>query len=342
MRSLGLVLLALLLMGFGGWMLVRKEQSPSRADSTVAITPDPFEDVLRRLKDPGGKELLPEVNSKETITRVLDAKVDAPTHLGFALAADGSLREAPTLRTLLLDRLTKVDPAAAAAYAEKILATKESADEWAVALRACAIGNGSSEGLLKQKMREMITHEPWRRNPSTGFLEAFDVIVYTRDTELTPTLAELVRDKSDRAVAHAAYLALDRLIQTEPNVVLSQLLAQPELMTGREATRANFFARADPADPRQRAILEAYLLSPALAAGELETFSGMYPNANFMVSQNLLTPSPSIEQATLARRDAQALRVVREWLADSRFAKRQRQLEKIQQRLETFVQQAKN
>src|SRR6185369_3033685 len=125
--------------------------------------------------------------------------------------------------------------------------------------------------------------------PSTGFREAFDVAVYLGGANLLPELTALVRRTDNQAVSHAAFLALDRLAISDPAAVLNKLQTQPELMQGREVTRANYFARADAGDAQQKVALENYLLNPQLNSAELNTFAGLYPNANYMISYNLLT-----------------------------------------------------
>ena len=276
------------------------------------------------------------------IRRFLDSKVDANTHQGFKIGAKGFLDEVPTLRTFLLDYLGQIDPAAAAEYARVILNSKDSPDEWAVALRNLATGDPSAGGrtLLQQKTSEMLQYGPWQQNPSTGYLEAYDVAVYLGGTSLVPPLTGLVRKQDNPAVAHAAYLALDRLAINEPAALLGALEADLSLMQGREQTRADYFARADVRDPQQRQVLENYLLDPRTSPQELQQFAGLFPNANFMVSQNLLTPTPTPDQAALTGRDAISLQVAQEWLADPRFANLQRPLLKLKQRLEDFARQA--
>ena len=92
-------------------------------------------------------------------------------------------------------------------------------------------------------------------------------------------------------------------------------------MKGREITRGNFFARADVSDVPQKTILENHLLSFASMPAELNAFAGLYPSANFMISHNQLTPTPTPDGRQLARHDAAALVVVENWLADPRFDK---------------------
>jgi hypothetical protein len=290
------------------------------------------------------KELaaLPRDAAVAAIRAFLDSKEDAATGLGFRLAASGSLDEAPTFRTFLLDELGRLDPAAAAEYAKVVLASMDSPDEWAVALRNLAWGDGSAEGrsMLRQKTAEMLQYGSWQQNPSVGYLEAFDVAVYLGGTDLLPALSSLVRQQDNPAMAHASFLALDRLVINDPADVLAALEAAPDLMQGRESTRADFFARADVRDPNQRQVLESYLLNPAISAAELNTFAGVYPNANFMISPNLLTQNTTPGHDTLVSRDAQSLAVAQQWLADPRFANLAPVLTRITQRLQGFMAQA--
>ena len=275
------------------------------------------------------------------IRQFLDSKADVSTQLGFRIGAHGLLDDAPTLRVYLLDELSRLDPAEAADYAKVILASKDSSDEWAVALRNLARGDDSDAGrtLLQQKTRELLQCESWRQNPSTGFLEAFDVAVYLGGDGLMPTLTDLIRQQTNPAVAHASFLALDRLVLNNPIPTLNGLLADPGLMQGRELTRADYFSRADVGDPRQRQILESYLLNPSTTAAEIDAFASVFPNADFMISPNLLTQSPTLDHTTLVNRDAASLRVAQAWLEDPRFAQLRPELQKTVSRLQGFVRQ---
>jgi len=286
---------------------------------------------------------MPTNTAASAIRQILDSKADAPTRLGFKVAGSGMLDESPTLRTFLLDELARLDPAAAAEHAKVILSSMDSPDEWAVALRNLARGDSSADarGLLEQKTEELLRYEPWQQDPSVGYLEAFDVAVFLGGTKLVSVLSDLVRRKDNQAVAHASFLALDRLVIEDPTSTLTALLAAPDSMEGREQTRANYFARVNVLEPGQRQILEGYLTDPRISAAELDAFAGVYPNANFMISANLLTQSRTLDRTTLVARDAESLRVVDDWLADPRFAKLRPQLEKVKQRLEVFARQTK-
>jgi hypothetical protein len=275
------------------------------------------------------------------IRAFLDSKMDTPTGQGFKIDRNGFLSEAPTLRTFLLDQMGQQDPAAAAAYSREILNSPGSPDEWAVALRNLARGDTSADGcaLLESKTGELLRNTSWQQAPSVGYLEAFDAAVYVGGTNLLSPLSDLVRRKDNQGVAHAAFLAMDRLTFNDPADVLAALEAHPDWMQGREVTRADYFARADVEDPVQRAILESYLLDPARTPAELRAFAGVFPNANFMISQNLLTDSPRLDAPTLRRRDSASLQVVNQWLTEPRFGRIRQALEIMQVRLQQFVNQ---
>jgi hypothetical protein len=154
-----------------------------------------------------------------------------------------------------------------------------------------------------------------------------------------PALTSLVKEQDNPAVAHASFLALDRLVINNPAATLNALLADPTSMQGREATRADYFARANVTDPQQLQVLQNYLLNPQITPAEIDTFAGIFPNANYMISPNLLTQSQTPDRNALVSRDAASLSVVQGWLGDPRFANQMPALQKIQTRLAGFVQQ---
>lgn len=315
------------------------EQALQSAAAALASaqTSDEKTNALARLREALSSGSTNEISA--AIRKLLDAKTDAVTGLGFKLGGGGALLEAPTLRTWLLEELAKLDPAAAAAYAREILNSSNSPDEWALALRNLARGDTSAEtrALLETKTTELLRNESWQHDPSVGYLEAFDTAVHLGGTKLLPPLAELVSKKDNQAVAHAAFLTLDRLVINAPAQTLAALNEHPEWMTGREETRANYFARADVSDAAQRQLVEAYLLHAARSPAELQTFAGIFPNANFMISHNLLTENATIDGKALRQRDLASFKAVNQWLADPRFEKLKEPLAQIQGRLKEFT-----
>ena len=161
--------------------------------------------------------------------------------------------------------------------------------------------------------------------------------VHVGGTSLAGELSTLAGRKDNPAIAHAAYLSLDRLTLQQPAEMLDVLQRQPDLLNGREATRANLFARASVQDAKQRETLERYLLAPERGSTEVGVFAGIFPNANYMLSNNLLTQNTPPGRAVLEQRDREALHVIEEWIADPRFASQRPQLEKIHRRLTDYL-----
>ena len=192
--------------------------------------------------------LPPELASAVIADFLSDPSRDAPTRIEFSIGKTGFLDGHPTLRVALLDWLGQIHPAQAGVVAEKILATPTHADEWAVSLRNYARASSDSESreFLQAKTEELIRNQVWRENPSVGFLEAFDILVHAHATESSALLGELVADQTPegKAIAHAAYLTLDRLTICEPVAMMKQLAGQPNLTKVRGPMVANMFARA--------------------------------------------------------------------------------------------------
>lgn len=270
-----------------------------------------------------------------------DPAADSTTKIEFAIDKNGSLCGQPTLRVALLDWLGEIDPQQAGVVAKLILATPTAADEWAVCLRnyARAYPGTDSNDFLHTKTEEMLRNPKWRINPSVGFFESFDVLVHTRATQSTGLLAGLVADRTpeSKAIAHAAFLTLDRLTIHEPAAMIQQLTAQPDLVKARPEMVANLIARADLRDATQRQLVRNYILDPTRTGTELTAFAGVYPNANFAISNNLLTENTTLTHAEITARDTAALAIVNTWLADSTFEPVKPHLETMHQRLTTFV-----
>lgn len=325
---------------------------PATALKSIAAQLEEFRARLAGSNDPKAnraalaqlRQLLggwPATVASEAVRSYLTAGRDAPTLLDVTIEPGGGLKDASSLRVFLLDYLGRIDRPAAGAIAREILAGYTTPDEWAVSLRNYAWANPGPEAakFLEEKARLLLANPAWLHDPSSGFLEAFDTVVYAHGTALAPELSALMRDRDNRATAHAAYLALDRLTINQPASMLQQLVTQPDLMHGREQTRANFVARADLGQADQRATVEQYLLDPRRDPAELATFAGLYPNMNYMISTNLLTPVDTPKPGAIAMRDRAALAVVEQWQRDPRFERLQPLLAKIHERLATFVAQ---
>ncbi len=282
---------------------------------------------------------MPPAEAIAWINARLKEGTDVPTGLEFLIGGDQGMKEWPTLRVFLLDVLLSIDPGAAAQAGRGILETFTSPDEWALAMRNVARGSTAEADmtLLKSKAAEMLHHTAWRENPSAGYLEAFDVIVHTRHTGLAPELLACTAEKDRKAVRHAAFLTLDRLVQAEPAQVLAQLTADASTHPESGLMISNMVARADVRDPAQRQQVEAWLKDAKRTAAELAGFAGVFPNANQMVSNNLITRVATFQAADLAVQDRASLAVVNAWLSDPAFSRSHELLRSTRQRLEEFV-----
>ena len=185
----------------------------------------------------------------------------------FAIGEGGKLDQPTSLRVALIDWLGQLDKQRAGEVAEQILSEPTDPDEWALCLRNYAWAHPDieeSSGYLTEKWEQMIEVESWMKEPSVGFLEAFDVVVHAKAVELTPRLAEMLADPSGNAgaVGHAAFLTMDRLVVASPAEMIAALDESAEFLEGWDAMHAQMVARADLSEPEQRQQVEAFLLDP--------------------------------------------------------------------------------
>lgn len=305
--------------------------SLSASVSSVSTSVAPDADWRKHLASLSGRDAIVWLKTK------LDSGEDLRTGEGFVIGAGGQLKQMPTLRVSWLEELGHRDKLAAAAEAKKMLATPTTPEEWAVALRWLALGQPEDRALLEEKTRALLRQEAWRSHPTEAWLEAFDIAVYLGGTSLLPELAELITEKDNRPASFAAFLALDRLVQKDTTSVLEELHTNPDMLATREEMRGNLFARADVSDEAQRRVLEGYLLAPNRTPAELQAFADVFPSANYYVSANLLTTSKTPNATSQSARDSAALATVQAWRQDARFSGLDRQLARIQSRLEQFA-----
>jgi hypothetical protein len=301
-------------------MLVRLVRGPVTADQLAA-----FKAALLAA---------PPAETIAAIREFLATGRNARTGQEFAIASGGgTLAGAPTLRLLLLDVLgqaaRKLRSGDAAEVSRTILETKDSPDEWALALRNVAWAEPQSRAYVAGKLREMIAHEPWRAAPSDGLLEALDVAVWSRDPTLVADLAA-ARD-SNQAMSHAVDIALDRMAEAAPLEVLTYLNTHPTTLAERPMLRADYFAKADLANGAQRAQVELYLGRPDVALDEkTKLLRALVTPASF-VSDTLLTTPPAADDGS-ARRTALA-QATSDWIRTNRFPSLRAQLEDVQSKL---------
>jgi len=346
-----------ILVAFAGaviWIIRRNDLNPS-SNSTV-IVQSPAERLSANLQNLRSsktetdsktsmaelKRVLRQMDSQEArdwILLELEHAEDFATHLDLAISTDQNLGNWPSYRVFLLDMLFLIDPDLAAEKSRKLLEKSRSPDEWAVAMRNIARANASGKDLelLRIKSAELLRNKEWRAQPSSGYLEAFDLIVYTKNTAMLPDLVNLCDDRDHSAVRHAAFLVLDHLALSQPGKVLENLSKNADDHPQSGLMISNMIARADVRDTVQRSMVETYLLSDKRSIEELQGFASVFPNANFSVSNNLLTKSAIASGDELAAKDRAALEVVAAWLTDPKFSRSHTHLRETYKRLKNFV-----
>jgi len=282
---------------------------------------------------------LPSPEAVAEIEEFLRNGKDRKTGLLLKIGTGGKIEGWPTLRVFLLDLLLEIDPGEAARISREILTIETSADEWAIALRNVAKGERleGNRDYLRTRTEELITNPEWQAQPSVGYLNAFDVLVYTGATESLPLLSGMVQRKDRGDLAHASFLTMDRLVQRQPVDMLTRLKADRALQQSRPEMTAQQFARADLRDTSQQAIVRSWLLDPSRTPTELQNFAAIYPNNNKLISQNMLTSEEQVSGADLRAHDREVLEIIRDWRTDPAFESRTRYLEAMDRRVSQFV-----
>jgi hypothetical protein len=283
--------------------LLRKEATPADFDALrrLLLSADPAQAIA-------------------AITAFLKTGEDAPSGIELAIGANGALTGAPTMRVFLMDLLGQIAQKsgsdAAAAVARTVLETKTSPEEWALSMRNVAWHEPQATAYVGGKMREMLAEPAWNSTPSAGFLEAFDLIVFTGDPSFIPQLADLARGGlSD--LQRAALMALDRMADSSPLAVMSFLNEHPNELADQPMLRADYYAKADLSQPPQRAALENFLARGDVSFDEKKKVVTALASPASFVTEGLVTPPvPAVDDN--ARRQAY-VNVVTDWVNRRRF-----------------------
>ncbi len=315
---------------------------------TLASAQAELEDALRRLQQNPDQaaqilaqletqlESYPTDLATQAITGFLSSAQDAQTELPFGIGKNGNLASHPSLRIALLDWLSSIDSVAAASYSKILLNTPTHPDEWAVALRNVARFSTTKDdrNYLRLKTEELIRNQDWQAKPSIGFLNAFDVLAHIKATESTPLLSEMVQNPRRRDLAHASFLTLNRLARSAPLETLNQLIEDEELSSNLGPMLGNMVAHADLRDIKQQELVKRYMLAKHRTEKELRAFSGVFPNGNFFVSNNLLTSVPRANKKDRYERKKASLETINAWLQDPEFRSLSRHLVTMKNRLQ--------
>ena len=264
-----------------------------------------------------------EVDPAQAIAAILSFLAtgqDARTGETFLIGRDGELTGAPTFRVMLLDVLGRIcrehGSPDAALMARSLLERRTSADEWALALRNIAWTEPSERAYLAGKMRDMIHYEPWRQQPGAGFLEAFDIIVFSRDVAFVPDLGEMVSGE-DESLRRAAAAAMDRLSEMAPLDVMAYLNAHPGEFADRPFLRADYYSKADLSNAQQRQAVETYLSRQDVKLDEKSKLLSMFANPGSFVGDTLVNEPPPADDPP--QKNAALRTAVNDWLKSNRF-----------------------
>lgn len=243
----------------------------------------------------------------------LESGRDCPTQLPFVVGDQGMLQTAPTFRTALLDLLVALDPETALAISRAVMDRKSSPDEFALALRNLAWNdcNGDLKTELNNRFGQMIQTKDWLEGPSAGFLEALDIAVFLGGKQSFERVASLhveSASSSNKELSRASFLALDRMVRTDPGMLVA---SAGDLLEKLPAdTRASLFSRLDLTVENQRETLVRYLSDPHVNQREIDYFSAIFPNGNFVHGYWLVTTNEPT--ATIRSRHEADLRALAE------------------------------
>ena len=350
-----IIIIVLLVVGIASTVYFMRSDEAPQSEPAEKVAPQITSPVdalnwgLETQGEPGRESLdslrerllgMPAAEALAEIEGFLATGGDRNTGLEFTIGAGGRIEGWPTLRVFLLDLLLEIDPEGAARISRGILEVESAADEWAIALRNVAKGESAGENrdYLRKKAEELITTAKWQAQPSVGYLNAFDVLVYVGATESAPLLSNLIQQKDRRDLAHAGFLTLDRLVQNQTVEMLTRIQADRALQESRPEMTAQQFARADLRDEAQQALVKSWLLDPDRTPTELKNFVGTYPNNNMMISHNLLTTDDQVSGADLTAHDREVLGIIRSWRNDPEFSALSEYLEISDRRLSGFVE----
>lgn len=285
------------------------------------------------------------VSGAAAIIAELRSGVNRETGLPFLVGPEGVLEAAPTWRTTLLDWLGQMDPRQAAAYSREILQTTNSADEYALALRnlVWTMPPPLATAEIAGYLQNLLDRPDWRANPSAGYLEAFDIALELGETGLQQMLGALRSaapgdSVADRAVEHAAFVALDRLLLRDPALFVRTTEKSPELLRDLPDHRASFYSRLDVREPQQARFLESYLRQTPPDSPEMLYFFSIFPNPNRFVNHRLVSQS-SAERPTepMVEVDRAVIERAKQWLGNPELAPQHENLRFLILRLQEFL-----
>lgn len=269
----------------------------------------------------------------EALDHLLNSGDDAATGLDFRVGNHGFLSGWPTMRVFLLDVLAASDPEMAQEIAKRLLDRTNSADEFATGLRSLTReGMGRAEDAeLLSRFGQLLGHREWQ--DSRAFAEALDLARVIGSPDAARQLANWTGNRALQTMAMHEFAA-------EHPAAMLEILNTGS--SGDGATHANLMARANPEEPAQLAAVDAYLRSPDRSPEEAAVFLKSFPLRSATTGYRLYgkTPAPYSHER-IASGDRKAGELVNAWVADPALEKYRPDLLALQQRLATWIEQAR-
>jgi hypothetical protein len=273
----------------------------------------------------------------EFLAELLASGEDLATGMEFKVGPHGMLDGWPTLRVFMLDVLATADPEMAAATARGVLAVTGSAEEYATALRSLTRwGAGRAEdGELLGHFDRMLGRDDWQAR--SGLVEALDLARWIGSPEAVRRLAGWQGHPAVKEMALGEFAA-------DHPAAMMRVLAEGgplvERLDGK--SRAQLAARADVADPAQRAAVEGYLRDAAVTAAEVSAFFQVFPLRSATTGYRLYgkTPAPYHREG-IAAGDLAALEMAERWAGDPALAAHREEILALRGRLTEWVRQAR-
>jgi hypothetical protein len=363
--SLKCLLGAVVVIGIA-WLLIRSGKSPDLVDSPKQI-PARGERVFRdpsvrdwaglvALIDQGAsseeiRQQLADTKAKwcEEDPRVMAEKIaillrdheDRETGLEFETGHGGGLRSWPSLRVFLLDVLMSTDPDVAVEVAREVLAETDSAEEYAVAMRALVMEKPwrAGDDELHAYLANLLAREDWQKEGRAGFAEAMDLVREIGTAQAFQSLAEWV--DGSPSFKEAGAMSLHEFAAEYPDKMSQSVAEEPSLLASDPGLRAGLMARIDPMDPKQLRVLEGYLSSGEVTVAEKRDFLRLFPLRSATTGFRLYagTPAPyDLDQVKVS--DLAAAEAVEAWLGRADLNPLNSELLALQQRLDDWRKQA--
>lgn len=282
------------------------------------------------------------IDSVAALVSYLKSGRDRPLGSRFTVGPGGWLSEAPTVRCWVIDTLTELSLEDALSLTRELFDDRRSPEEWVLAMRI--LGLPEPDGYapeLEDRFLEMLADESWRRAPSGGFLEGFDVAVFLGTPSASESVAEIMTDPGEHpSVRNAAGIALERVIEASPGLVgdlHDELAASPK-------TLAYLLATLDVTDPVAAGIVGDYVLETGDPDQELNFFARHFPRHAGSVGYRLLSAMTegSRTPGRAAEVDLAAAGLVERWMDQAAGEpRRMAVLRQVERRLDVRLESLK-